>query len=656
MTGEAVGTTVIKASVLAGVGLVILLYALLVAPVGLMYNDESIYALMVDAFAANGSFLIANGYEELPLGALRLTALVEGQGGLVGKPPAGWTWLAAPLYRALGLQGLVLLSAMAMLAATGLTWALAKQLYKDRSLALEAALILLLASFLIDYAFAIWPHTLAVTVILCAALATAHAAERGSAGGFWLAALSGLLLGLGLQVRLDMIFAAPPLFLWLLARRPERPWPAAGLAGGLLPGLALLAWLNQLRFGAWSLFSYGHDKGTQDPTLYLPLFALMGVAALGVWLLALERTRPLLLNRRFAILGGAAALACLLVPGVRQYLWDLFEGVRLLVFDASGVDPETLAWRHERGAPKKALLQSLPYLALLLLPLIGALRGRQAEARGLGLLFIPLWIAPFASTLYWSGDGQNMRYFLPVLPFAAILSADAFGSARRRALPLQRHHRLALAVAIGAALAVILLVIARRQASDYQLLYLAPLPLALALGLASLWLGLAESFAWPLRTAARVVSALALIAFLWAGAMAYLYDLTFTQNTRAIRAEEAEALAAQDWTGSLLVVPITQPFVPLKLRDGDVWLAQRIANSVAGVDVLRETVSELPLLVTHALKKGRHVYFLGDPGRQEIGETIAALGYRAVEVMAIREGPIFRLAPIERRSPALTEG
>ena len=82
------------------------------------------------------------------------------------------------------------------------------------------------------------------------------------------------------------------------------------------------------------------------------------------------------------------------------------------------------------GYPKKALIQSLPWMPLIIIPAINALRGRDVNAVGLCMLAIAAPICFYALSHWHGGGSYNMRYFTLALPFLAILAAAGLYSLR----------------------------------------------------------------------------------------------------------------------------------------------------------------------------------------------------------------------------------
>ncbi|MEL6768386.1 MAG: glycosyltransferase family 39 protein, partial [Pseudomonadota bacterium] len=255
--------------------------------------DGYIFEAMSDAFARSGSLFLDNGVADYgnPSLAILLTRIVDG--ALVPQYPGLWGIISGPFYGALGPRALMLLNALASVATMALTWRLGVSLFGDRALARNAALLFGLATFAVDYAFGLWPQAFSAT-FLVAALLTASEAVRGDVRREpLLAALAGLILGVGLCFRVDMLFFLPALWLWLLAAG-RRPYPSLTLyLIGLLPGMALSSAINMVKFGSFVPVSYGTEAGATDVMTWLPLLYLAAAVAIASLALGLSRVRAI---------------------------------------------------------------------------------------------------------------------------------------------------------------------------------------------------------------------------------------------------------------------------------------------------------------------------------------------------------------------------
>jgi hypothetical protein len=543
--------------------------------------DEGVYELMVDAWARGDGFTIRNGYEDLPSRELYFQVLestpqvLEAEGRLVAKYPYLLPVLAQPLVLLQGYRGLFTLNALAFLGLAGLVFVLAHQLLEERRTALLAVLIFGLGGYAWEYSQAAWPHMTAVLASTggLALLLWSSRARGARALGF--AACAGLVFGLGLGLRLDVALAmgAGGLALLLL---PSPWWRALALGGGCVPGLLLLAWSNRVKFGQSSPFSYGTAQGTDF--IGLVGLALLALAALVLVSSAVRRAevRAWLLRRRFAVgLAVAAVMALTLaLPALRGLVIAELAGLRDLVWDLRFVSMEPDHPYHRLlprspggavlylGGAKKALLQSLPWLPVLLLPLAASLRNGERRAQLLLLFLVPLvYLAPFALTSWHGGQCLNLRYFLPALPFTAILGAWAL---QRLATGRAAWLVAAGSVALGALLPALLWPALREQQPLHEALVLdAPLVLAsTTAAVALLWL---RSRGPRVGLALVLVTGLGLGWSAWAG---LAYDAGLSRQRRAQNLDLAEAVAEVVPDGALVFVTIDEPFYALKrLRD-----------------------------------------------------------------------------------------
>ncbi len=494
----------------------------LTAPVGLFNVDELIYAAAIHAMAAGPGVTIANGYSELGSDALRLWLMVEGPDGLVPQYPSGYALLAAPFYALMGLRGVLLLNALAAIGALVLTYRLSRRLYDDPRVATMAVVLLGLASFMPDYALAIWPHALSVLAVLAAVSFAIEAVEREGTDAQLHAALTGLVIGAGINLRVDTVLLLPAIGLWglIFAAKPLRLVLPGVL--GLVPGLALASLLNWQKFEVLSPISYGKSgQGTQvDPSGHPVLAMVVLVLLILATLLRLPQVRRSL--RQPVMIGAGIALAGLavgLVPELRAGFLRYATGAYALLMDIRGIeDPRPGVILREDGTLsfwgfwKKALGQSLPWLGILALlatrwrHLAGRVSGRHLV---LFLLIGVVWLLPFARTAWHGGLGSNMRYLLPLVPMLAVLAAacwvDLVDRAKEQELPLGRWAGLGL-LAGGV---VLIAVAAPRSPGDAlaALQQIVPQWALAALAAATLATGLSHPRGRRIATAAAVAVA-----------------------------------------------------------------------------------------------------------------------------------------------------
>lgn len=407
--------------------------------------DEGVYHMMARSMARDGSLAVRTGYtetpsEELVYSFLRKDLHDPAAPRLVPQYPSVYAFVAAPFYMIGGIKGLFWINLLAFFGTAWATAAIARRLYGDNALALNGVLILTLGTFTWEYVQGIWPHSLSMFLVAAAVLAGLVALDKEPPGKAtaW-AALAGLIIGLGAGIRYDAILVAPAVALPFLFAPHPRIRPIAGLIAGLVPGLLLLAFTNEAKFGVFSPFTYGSDAqgGAVSMRGYMPVMvAGVGGVALA-WLGTRTHVRKYYEGRTpWVIAAGIIAIvAILLVPQTRGLSLRLIEGAWELVVDLR-FRPDIEEWGVSRTATgglaygdslKKALLQSCPWLVLLGIPIAAWTRRRDPGTTVL-FLVIGAFLTLYGYQRWHGGLGFNMRYFLPFLPLAAILAADGWKS------------------------------------------------------------------------------------------------------------------------------------------------------------------------------------------------------------------------------------
>ncbi|MEM9619918.1 MAG: hypothetical protein AAF936_18340 [Pseudomonadota bacterium] len=378
---------------------------------------------------------------------------IGGNGGIDGAPPltkyltwtdgelvypqypSGYALIAAPFYKLFGVRGLMLINALSLVASSFLLFKIAARLFRHETISFLALAIFVFATFASNYALAIWPHMLALLVWLSAITCAINGAEAINARSraLWLCA-SGFVIGLGVNIRVDSILIFTVAFLWLrIFVRPTDRLAPLMLIIGATPSVILAAWLNQLKFGAFSPFSYGPSEGVTDIQEYR-LIILGGAAMLtALWAVNIPATLASIKQRLSNSSLVIAVVLTMLTVAVfaHRFIWETLYGVYVLVINLqahdayfqAGVERNEFGQLMFWGYPKKALIQSLPYLPLILIPLVLFIRGRNVQAISLCLLAIAAPITFYALKQWHGGGSYNMRYFIPALPFIAILCA-----------------------------------------------------------------------------------------------------------------------------------------------------------------------------------------------------------------------------------------
>lgn len=399
-------------------------------------DDGGLYYDMARAMADHGVLHIAQngGVEGAPPLVKWLTSAHEGK--VYAQYPAGYALVAAPFYKLFGIHGLMLLNALSAAAALAMTYRLSKTLYAESGAAMEAAALLGVASFLSYYAFTIWPQALGLSLYLGATLLAVEGVTRSNSGTAWKwLAASGLLIGFGVSIRIDVILTLPAILIWLrLFALPANRLAAGAVFLGTIPGLGFSAFLNWLKYGVPSPISYGPAGGNTDPSAYTAIAIAVTVGLTVLMLADLKKLAAEAYRRRpLVCLIGGGAVAALIVTFCWPIISPLLRGAWVLVFNLQALQQKyfqpgvgydeygrLLFW----GFPKRAFTQSVPFAALIVIPVIAHLRGKRSVALALCLLAIAAPIAFYALHEWHGGGSYNIRYFLPALPFVSILAAQ----------------------------------------------------------------------------------------------------------------------------------------------------------------------------------------------------------------------------------------
>lgn len=396
--------------VLFAVGLTALVWTRFAA--GLFFTDEAIYFLTAHSFAERQSLDIWNGLSETASPLLRfsgLTTLVQNR--LIGQYPPFHAVLAAPFYLLFGFRGFFLLNGLCFFLSMPLLYVAVVRVFGDRRLGIAAVVHYALFTYVLDFAVALWPHMLALCLVLASiALAVGPGTRR------WALWAAGFLSGIAVGVRYQEIIFTGVVCLHLGARRDWGRLTA--FAAGAAPPLIALAVLNRVLLGAASLgypdltfFFGGYGYG------YVPLLALVAWTA--------HRAHPALAaatSPRAAVGVCVTALVCLLALFFALdagWIGKLWTSLRVLY--AEMVDMQTFP-AIEVPSGKKSLLQASPALVLGLWGAARRLRSPRADDVA---LFAACAVAEplcLSAAVHQHGESTpNMRFFLESLPFLAAL-------------------------------------------------------------------------------------------------------------------------------------------------------------------------------------------------------------------------------------------
>ena len=568
-------------------------------------NDEMTYHMMTKSFSESGGLEIWNGYRECPSPELETTFIFARNGRLVSQYPYLFPVLSTPFYRILGYRGLFFINVIAFAGIVFFCYAIARKLFQDRNLALNSCFILIFATFSWEYSQAAWPHATTTFFLMVSfyLFVCSFYAKTGRTA-FLLALASGFITGFAMGIRIDSIFVLPCLIIPFLFLKPYRLLPALATCIGALPGLVILTATNYAKFGVLSPFSYGRSMDASELKRYLP-FAVVGILAMIV-LWALTRRPVISRLRRYkrtaviAIILLAGVLA--IIPQARTEVGNSLNGACQLIVDLRMRDLDIKEGGLSRGEGggmvyinglKKSLLQSCPYLVVLLLPFLRIIR-KDKESVQLTILFlVPVaFIGFYAYHNGWHGGlCMNLRYFIPILPLTSMLSAYAWREMSGN-IKLDWGRMCLLTTFLFAIL--FLTTLNRVNAQEFPFL---TLPLLLALLLTILLLA-RENFAKLNRYIfPRTAVAIFFVAIVWSSLVAFLYDYPHSRYLRSHNFSLANDAAKVVSTNSFFFTADYDAFSGLVERD-----LIRIANP--GED----NFHDFPTLINHHFQKGHSVY------------------------------------------------
>jgi len=482
-----------------------------------------------------------------------------------------------------GWPGLVALQVLSFALAGWLVFRSAALLARRRRTPWLATAAFVLAGYSLEYAQGVWPHMLAVVLVV----ASFHLVLRVRLGApVGLAAIAGLCAGLASGVRYQNLALAGLLGLGVLVWTERRRLAATALFGaGVLVTLAASGAINHERLGSWNPVSKG--------------------------------------ERYLSVEGGRVQSSWLVDAVVSTY-------TRIVDQSPYPEPPEPSAesrWRKKEpgsdaymigGALKKAWLQSSPWMLLALVGLgLAWRRGGGPEMRRISVLVAGvLGLFAFYGFRRYDGICFNERYLLELVPFMALALAWSLDG-----LDWSWRAAVAGALVAGGGLAVALQLDLGVSA---RLQLLAWPPLALAAGLA---------IAWLLRPS---LVGLLLGACLGWGLVAHLLDdLPASRRFRRHNEERLAAVAGAIPEGERSAVFAywgdKDPLGPLTL-DRDVVI----------VDPWIDESATAPALFDALRAQGRTIYFLNG-----VPPTIPRPELRQLSPEVLVRPPLrlFRVAP-----------
>lgn len=585
---------------------------------GYLSIDEATYHMMTKNFSESGGFEIWNGYREYPSTELESIFIFARNGRLVSQYPYLYPILCTPFYRIWGYHGMFFINVIAFIGIVFLCYAIAQKLFNDRNMALNACLIFVLATFSWEYSQAAWPHATSSLFIMAAFyifICSFHGKTTRIA--LLLAMACGFITGLAVGIRMDSIFVLPCFIIAFLFLEPRRPGLALSVCLGALPGLLILSATNYAKFGVFSPFSYGRSiessMGLLEIMRYLPFAGLITVAVAVLWVVTRYPALNASLRRykRPVIFMTILLIVIIsLIPRVRKTVEKPLNGAYQLIVDFRVRDLDIKEGGLSRsqgggmvyiGGLKKSLLQSCPYLVMLLIPFFKIVRHDKESVPLIILFLIPLFFISFYSyhNAWHGGMCLNLRYFVPILPFTSILSAYAWRELSGN-LNGQWGRIPLLLIFLTSILFLVLYVFL--PYIDQQEFYCLTLPLLLAF-LLTILLPAYKRFAklnWHL--VCRTTVAILFFTMVWSGLMAFCYDYTRARHHRQFNLNVLNTAAETVSRNSILFTNWLDPFLGL-IERGKI----RIASPS------RDNLNDFNALIEFHIQKGHSVYAVFQP-------------------------------------------
>lgn len=515
--------------------------------------DDQIYHLMVRALVENQSIFLLNNIQP-DLAQYYLPSFTRYyNGNIVAQYPQLYAFIAYPFYKLFNIEGLFLLNNISFLISVLLLFKIAKQFFNSDYKALTSCAIFTLAGFATNYSFSLWPHMLdCMLILLSFSLIYNDTMRVSGSSGLGLLPLAqfkkrngqqaepearqleahsklnlftaGVIIAIALGVRLDSLFA----ILGLIAICIYLKRPIQYFLLGITLVLPVLCYLNFLKFGTFLPFDYGNNLLASKFDFdfnFINIALLIAMLTLIVILISARKkisTGTILVGIMLSI----TAILLLFYPLVISYL----KGFSILIIDGVG--------------QRKALLQSCPYLALLIYPYIS--RNNLKDKNNLLVFYlIPIcYIFIYPLTGIYGGYSYNIRYLLPILPFTAIIityiTANIFAETKNFKVI-----HISLIIALLLYITHILIAPDQLDLIYYFKInkYIYPfLAFSKLLALILLIVLIAESFkAKPYLHNAKVT--LLILSFIFAVVLNFCFDLPQTNNRRNLNLEQSTKIA-----------------------------------------------------------------------------------------------------------------
>ncbi|MGO9121743.1 MAG: ArnT family glycosyltransferase [Desulfomonilaceae bacterium] len=606
---------------------------------GYLLIDEALYHWTVKNLSQSHDYTIWNGFEEFPSLELVHHHFEIHSGHLFPTWPPLIAVFQLPFYLLFGFYGLFVLNSIAFMGTVILVFAIAKKILDDQDLALNSCLIFALCTFGWEYSQAAWPHATAMFFGLSSFYLGVYAYYAPKSSGALLYSFAaGLMAGLATGLRYDSIFYLGSVVLLFFFARPWRLREIFMICLGAAPALTLSSTVHYINFGVfWPLYRGTSFLGVYQHESPLGFGLVAACFILIFWVATRERYSSFVTTNRKLFLAGfvGITLLAITIPYTRDIIFLEANRVYKMVVDLRIHDPAIMEPASSRSASgglvymnaqKKALLQSLPYLAVLFIPFFRVLRADSEWANLCILFLVPTAFVAFIS--HWNDHGGlclNMRYLLPVLPFTSILTAYAWRDLTLRA-NARFHFGLLAVIALLTGVTYFLFVDRVFLTIDEQEFPMLIMPLLLAGALALLLL-LGEFIkSEPQKLLRHVSVILVVISLMWAALIAFSYDYSVHRKQRAINFKFGEEL--------LRIVPpdsifFTGPYIDcvLRLIEG---------NKVRIAFPFQDKFRDFPQLVDFHLKVGRQVLAMFPPELWKNLEKGPLAPYRVIPLVSSR--------------------
>jgi hypothetical protein len=375
---------------LAGILLVLGIVLFATAPRGLFSIDESSYIASITGLR-DGDLDIAASAKLAP--SPELYAFDAAPKSRPIKTPV--TSASPPLFAPIalpfsfgGMSGLMVLQILSFLVCAAFVFVFARRYAKRVELAWLAMVVFLVGSFALEYAQAIWPHALAMALVM-GAFELASRCREGRSAWFALVAGACVALAAGLRYQNIVVVATVGGGLLLVPRARLRTTLLAFTLGAA-PLIFASAAMNKVRHDSWNPVSKG---GT------------------------------------YLLIAGEKTTSGHVVEQAITSTWSRIVDYSTWPTPTVGMSRDASGAIILDGRFKKALLQSSPWALLPLLAILLSLRKRRTEAhaestrelRAIGLV-VAGTIGMFAVYGYRRYDGWcfNQRYLLELMPLLSI--------------------------------------------------------------------------------------------------------------------------------------------------------------------------------------------------------------------------------------------